>query len=161
MPPELERPCIGDSSLLSSFDFTVEDVYEILAGLDSSKAMGIDGIGPALLKSCALALYEPLFHLFRSSLSSHQIPAEWRIHKITPVFKSGDRACVDNYRPLSLLCTASKVLERLIYDKCIDFLAGSITSVQYGFMRNHSSLQQLLVFYRDIFASSNSQTLNS
>ena len=95
--------------------------------------MGIDGIGPGLLKSCALALYEPLFHLFKCSLSLHQIPAEWQIHKITPVFKSGDRACVCNYRPISLLCSVSKVLEKLVYNRCMDFLAGAITTLQHGF----------------------------
>uniref|UniRef100_A0A1X7U7W7 Reverse transcriptase domain-containing protein n=1 Tax=Amphimedon queenslandica TaxID=400682 RepID=A0A1X7U7W7_AMPQE len=41
----------------------------------------------------------------------------WKVHKITPIFKSGDRTSVVNYRPISLLSSVSKVLEKLIYDK--------------------------------------------
>lgn len=68
-------------------------MYEILLDLDTSKAMGIDGISPGLLKSCALALYKPLYHLFKQSLVHDQIPAEWWIHMITPVLKTDDKAC--------------------------------------------------------------------
>ena len=153
LPPGLEIPSSDSQLSLCSFDFSDSDVYEVLVGLDTTKAVGIDGIGPNLLKSCALALCEPLCHLFQTSLSQHQIPAEWRIHNITPVHKSGDKAEVCKYRPISLLCSTSKVLERLIYDKCIGFLIGSISPAQYGFLKSRSSLQQLLVIYRDIMDS--------
>ena len=60
-------------------------------GGDISKAKGLDGIGPCILKYCALAVYEPLFHLFQVSIVKHKLPAEWKLHGITPIFKSGDR----------------------------------------------------------------------
>ena len=41
---------------------------------------------------------------------------------ITPIFKDGDRMSVKNYRPISLLCNVSKVLERLIFDKVSPFV---------------------------------------
>lgn len=44
------------------------DIFNALAALDTSQAMAIDGIGPEVLKSCALALHEPLFHLFSRTL---------------------------------------------------------------------------------------------
>ena len=79
--------------------------------------MAIDGIGHKILKRCALALYKPLRHLFLLSLSQHSLPSDWRVHLIIPVFKSGDKSSVRNYRPISLLCSVSKILEKLIYDK--------------------------------------------
>ena len=110
--------------------------------------MGIDGIGPKVIKYCALALYKPLHHLFLLSLSQYYLPQDWRVHHITPIFKSesGDKTSVCNYRPISLLCTVSKVLENLIYNKVISFVSVSISPSWFGFRPNHSTTQQLLVF---------------
>ena len=118
-----------------------------------SRAMGIDDIGPKILKHCTLALYQPVYHLFSMCLSQYYIPHEWRIHKITPIFKSGDRTSVNNYRPISLLCTISKVLERIIYNHIIDFVTKNICPTQFGFLRKHSTLQQLLIFVNELFNS--------
>lgn len=115
--------------------------------------MGIDEIGPRLLKFCSTALCEPLHYLFNKSLEQQVLPTEWRLHSITPIYKSGDRALVANYRPISLLCSVSKVLERLVYDKTIEFLVDHFSNAQFGFLANRSALQQLLVFYSEIFSS--------
>ena len=95
---------------------------EALSSLDPTKSSGCDNIGPKLLKHCALALYTPLHHLFSLSLSKQHIPCEWKCHSITPIFKSGDKSLVKNYRPISLLCIVSKVLEHLIYNKISKFI---------------------------------------
>ena len=65
-----------------------------LAALDTTKAKGIDGIDPKVLKHCAVALYETIYHLFWQCLLQHSLPSEWGIHLITPLFKSGDRSSV-------------------------------------------------------------------
>ena len=65
--------------------FAELDVLDTLVPLDSSKASGIDDICPRILKSCALALYQPLYHLFSLTLSQHKLPKEWRTHKIMPI----------------------------------------------------------------------------
>ena len=75
------------------------------------------------------------------------------MHVISPIFKSGDRSSVRNYRPISLLCTVSKVLERIVHEKIIDFLSPTISSHQFGFLRKRSVLQQLLVFLHNILSS--------
>ena len=49
--------------------------------------MGIDNIGPKLLRNCALALYLPIHHLFTSSLGTGVVPSEWKLHIISPVHK--------------------------------------------------------------------------
>ena len=66
------------------------------------------------------------------------------------MYKSGDKTSVTNYRPISLLCIMSKVLERLIYDRIINTVATSITPHQYGFQRGASTLQQLLVYFHQL-----------
>ena len=113
--------------------------------------MGIDNIGPKILKLCAPALYLPIHHLFSLSLSHQCLPAEWCIHCIVPVFKSGDRTSIINYRPISLLCTTSLVLEHLIYNKVLAVASNRISSFQFGFTKNRCTVHQLLLFINHIF----------
>ena len=128
-------------------------MFHELTSLDPSKAAGCDKISPRLLRHCALALYQPFHHLFSLSLHQSYLPAEWRMHRITPIFKSGDISAVANYRPISLLCVTSKVLERLVYKHLSDFASKSLSPVQYGFRQKHSTLQQMLVFLNKVYDS--------
>ena len=150
--PPIEE-CDIPTSALINIDISDTEVYHVLASLDPSKSSGADGIGPNILKSGALALYVPLHHLFNLCLTQGSMPSEWKIHQITPIFKAGDRSCVNNYRPVSLLCCVSKVLERLIFDKIVQFVTQQISPSQFGFLRHHSSLQQLLIFLSKIISS--------
>ena len=111
----------SNSSQLDSLVFNEEEVYAALVQLDPNKATGIDKISPKVLKHCASSLFRPLCHLFNLSLSTGAIPTEWKVHLITPVYKSADRSSVKNYRPISLLCIASKVLEILTLMKKTSF----------------------------------------
>ena len=138
------------NEVLSAIDITIQDVYAVLHSLDCKKAKGVDLIGPMVLKQCADALCSPIHHLFDVSLSSSQLPTEWCTHLITPVFKAGDRSLVKNNRPISLLCSTSKVLERLVFNHVANHVAGYIASCQFGFMKGRSSQQQLLIMLNKI-----------
>ena len=112
--------------------------------------MGGDGIPPIILKSAAAALAEPVHHLFSLCLSKSYLPAEWRCHHITPIHKSGDRSFISNYRPISLLCCISKIL----FDKSYDFIIeSSISDSQFGFVRNRSTLHQLLLYSEFLYGA--------
>ena len=150
-------PAMEDNTTIdaacTNIDISDSEVYEALAALDPSKSFSIDGIGTNVLKHGAQALYVPLHHLFNLSLTHCSIPSQWKIHQITPILKVGDRANIKNYRPISLLCCTSKVLERLIFDKIIGFVSKQISASQFGFMRHYYSSQQLLIFIREIINS--------
>ena len=150
LPPleELPIPC----STITDISISESDVYNAFS-LNTTKSMGIDRIGPKLLKHCALALYKPIHHLFVLSITHHYVPKDWRLHLITPIHKSGDKSSVKNYRPISLLCIISKVLEKIIYDKIIPFVSRAISSSQFGFRPKHSTLQQLLLFVNSVCES--------
>ena len=98
---------------------------------------------------------KPFKHLFSFSLNNGVVPTEWKLHAITPVFKLGDKSNVKNYRPISLLCNISKALERLVYNKVLDYYSSSIShySYQFGFCKNKSTLQQLLLYFNDLCSS--------
>ena len=113
-----------------------------------------DGIGQKILKFCSTAICGPLLYLFNQCLAQHTIPSEWRIHSSTPIHKSGDRANISNYRPISLLSCTSKLLERIIYNKSIDSLTNTVVSNhQFGFLKHRSSVQQLLLLINTIYNS--------
>ena len=155
--PSLASLTAPDSTL-SDITISPSEVFESLTSLDPTKAMGIDSIGPRLLRECAHVLYEPLCHLFSLSISLQSIPADWKIHLITPIHKAGDRSLVSNYRPISLLCIISKVLERILYKRLIEFLSSSISSRQFGFLKNRSTVHQLLTFLNEVYGSSCSKS---
>lgn len=146
-PPE----CLpSPSSQLSHVAIDSSDVFQTLIKLDPTKAVGCDKIPPRLLKCCATSLMEPITHLLTTSLKTCTIPDEWKIHQIVPILKKGDKTCPTNYRPISLLCTTSKILESIIYDKVAPFIRPLISDEQFGFLKNRSSLTQLLLSYAQV-----------
>lgn len=73
---------------------------------------------------------------------------------ITPIHKSGDKSSVTNYRPISLLCCISKVLEKVVFAQIADFVQHHFVSpCQFGFLKNRSTLQQLVAFLSTILDS--------
>ena len=68
-------------------------------------------------------------------------PDKFKISKITPLYKKDDRTIVSNYRPISLLPTMSKIIERVMHSQLYAFLNENnlITEQQYGFRSNHST----------------------
>ena len=121
-----------------------------MAHLCPYKAPGIHLMSPFFLKSCYLDLVDPITYLFSTCLASCSLPKEWKVHKIVPIHKRGSRSEVANYRPISLLCVLSKVLES-IYDKIIDFIYPQLSHSQFGFLRNRSCLTQLLSSFSSIY----------
>lgn len=94
---------------------TPEEVFELISHTDCSKASGPDGISGRMLKGVASSIASPLCKLFNMSLSTSTIPVEWKTSNVVPVFKSGQHGLASNYRPISLLCVVSKLLEKHIY----------------------------------------------
>ena len=107
-------PTSISSSIFNWLDITEVDVYEVLSSLDPSKAPGRNGISPAVLKYCAVALTPPLHTPFTKSIQSCDLHRQWKLN--LSVHMSGDKSDFKNYRPISLLCFISKVLEKLIYN---------------------------------------------
>ena len=87
------------------------------------------------------------------SLALGVVPCKWKEANITPVFKRDDPTLAKNYRPISLLCILSKVLERCVYNHCYHHLEPQIYDVQHGFMRGKSTTTQLLDVYHDVLDS--------
>ena len=93
---------------------TKEGVTKLLKGLNPSKALGPDELHPRVLKELATELGPIFVHLFQQSIDSGDIPKEWTLANISPLFKKGDRSLACNYLPVSLTCVPSKLLEHIV-----------------------------------------------
>ena len=73
------------------------------------------GIDTKILKTCATSLCEPITFLALHLVSSVWLSPPGRCtHCITPIYKSGDKAVVSDYCPISLLCIISKILKKIV-----------------------------------------------
>ena len=103
-------------------------------------------LGPKYLKPVPAIYTNPFTIYSPKAYSIVKCPlTAWLTHITVPVYKSGDRSNIQNYRPISLLSNISKVLERIIYDKIISFVSHQITPYQFGALKGRSTCQQLLI----------------
>ena len=80
----------------------MEEVKEQLGNLRVDKAPGPDNMQPRVLMEVAEQVSEMLTDIFNSSLESGQVPEDWRVANVTPLFKKGSREELGNYRPVCL-----------------------------------------------------------
>ena len=133
------------------------DILKICDQLKPKLSSGIDFISNKLLKHIAPIIITPLHYLINLSLESGYIPRELKIAKIIPVFKDGDCHQYTNYRPISLLSSFAKLLEKIVARQLIGFLNAQniLYQHQYGFRSNHNTSQPVLHFYDKIYNSLN------
>ena len=114
----------------------------IFFGLSSStrKSAGYDNIPMSIIKRSICSISSPLTHIVNLSITHGIVPDELKIARVVPIFKSGDKALFSNYRPISVLPCFSKFLERIIYNRIINYLNDSdiLCDNQYGFRKNRS-----------------------
>ena len=128
------------------------EIINITKSLKSSKSHGFDKISMNLLKEIIYPLAKPLTHIFNHSLSQGIFPDLLKIAKVNPIFKKDDPHEISNYRPISLLPSISKVLEKIVYNRLHKFINkhNILTSNQYGFRKNYSTDLALIQIYDKI-----------
>ena len=125
---------------------TADGVRQLLAGLQPRKAAGPDGLPPRILSVAAKELAVPLAHLFRLTLDTGELPSEWKMEYVSPIFKKGSRMSPNNYRPVSLTCVICKVMEKLVRKALTVHLEQNdiVTREQHGFVSGRLCITQLL-----------------
>ncbi|KAK4810488.1 hypothetical protein QYF61_004268 [Mycteria americana] len=91
-----------------------EMVSDLLHHLDTHKSMGPDEIHPRVLKELAEELTKPLSIIYQQSWLTGEVPADWRLANVTPIFKKGRKEDPGNYRPVSLTSVPGKLMEQII-----------------------------------------------
>ena len=129
--------------------FTTDLVRRAIKSCRNSKAFGPDKLSIFHLKNLGPRAIEYITALFNLPVTTCQIPAIWKSSLIIPILKPGKNTSVGaSYRPISLLCSAAKVLESLILPTINNFLQPAPD--QHGFRPDHSTTSALLQMTTDI-----------
>ena len=117
-----------------------EEIQYLIKSLPNKTSSGHDSISNNLLKKLIPSILEPLAIIFNKSLESGIFPEEMKKADVVPLHKSKAEYECTNYRPISLLLTISKLLEKLMYKRTYYFLeqTDQLYQSQYGFRRSHS-----------------------
>ena len=120
---------------------TPEAVTKIIENIKLNTAIGLDNIGPKMIKDIKHVLSNVLADLINRSFEEGVFPQCLKSAIITPIFKEGDKEEIKNYRPISVLTTISKIFERAVSDQLSQFLEINklISKYQHAYRKKHSS----------------------
>lgn len=144
---EFEQYVKGSGSQFQSFkSVSGNEVLKLLSGLSKSKATGIDKVSGRMLKAAAPVISRSLSCIFNNSIKTCCFPDDWKIARVIPLFKKGERSLPENYRPISILPVISKIMEKIIFNQLYEYLMQNnlISKHQFGFRRLHSTMSALL-----------------
>ena len=117
-----------------------DEVKRLVDKLPMKNSSGHDNISNILLKEIVDPLAKVLVEIFNQSMTTGEFPNIMKLAEIVPLYKNKEHYLESNYRPISLLTTISKILEKIMYQRVYSFLqnTGQIYDNQFGFRANHS-----------------------
>ena len=117
-------------------------VHKELTKLNINKSTGIDGIKSKFLKDGADVITTSITHIINLSIETGVVPDELKSAVVKPLFKKGSRLEAGNYRPVSILCIISKILERAVYVQLYEYFTNNhlFYEFQSGFRKLYSTI---------------------
>lgn len=124
-----------------------QDIIEIVTHLKDKTSQDFTGLSSNILKKVITCIAIPLSHVFNLSIQSGVFPTQFKIAKVTPVFKKGgSETNVSDFRPISLLSIFSKILEKHVCNNLKSFMLENnvLDPLQFGFQNNNSTSHPML-----------------
>ena len=75
-----------------------------------------------MIKLCGNSKCKPLLTIFNDCLTEEKFPSDWKKAHVVSVDKEGDKKCLKDYNPISVIPICSKIFERLVYNELFTFL---------------------------------------
>ena len=127
-------------------------VLQQLLSLKPNKAIGLDKISARLLKSSAHTITSSVTKLLNLSIRTGRLPNLWKCSKITALFKTDDRTNTSHYRPISILPTLSKILEKAIHLQLYQHLVTNelLSNKQFGLRKGFCTESALTNFADEV-----------
>ena len=131
---------------------TEYEITTILSGTNNSSP-GWDNIPSVILKPFIKEYIKRLTYVINKSFETGKFPNLLKIAKIIPIFKSGDKTMVSNYRPISVLPVFAKVYEKIMANHLLEFLNSNNTlyKLQFGFRKHFSTSHAIISFVEKIY----------
>ena len=119
---------------------TASEITNLIYNLPNKNSKGHDDISNNMLKQLHTSIVQPLVIIFNKSLTEGKFPDLMKLADIVPIHKAKEKYLTMNYRPISLLITISKLLEKVMYKRTYNFLTHTdqLYQSQYGFRAQHS-----------------------
>ena len=110
------------------------------------------GISTNFIKQTICSYGNPIFHILKLSFLTGVVPLQFKIAKAIPIFKSGNKANMDNFRPISLLSAFSKIMEKIVASRLLTFLNENdiLSRWQFGFRGGHSTSHPVFHFINKV-----------
>jgi len=142
----------GGADSLGHVGIKTEEVLVVLKNIKVDKSPGLDVIYPRILREAWEEIAGALREIFVSSLASGEVPEDWRIASVVPLFKKGSKDNPANYRPVSFTSAVGKLLERILRDRIYSHLEinGRTSERQHGFVKGRSCLTNLIKFFEEV-----------
>ena len=127
-------------------DCTPNEIFLLIAELNSSKGTGPNGIPTEILKMINFAICVPLSKIFNMCIQNGTHPEKLKLAHVIPIFKKGCRLMVSNYRPISLLSNLNKLFEKIMHKRIYAFLEkfNILYKLQFGFRSKYSTQHALI-----------------
>lgn len=132
-----------------------DEVVSVIRSLRSSGSSGKDEISSKVLKSCAHLLSSPLAHIINASFECGKFPSLLKTAIIKPLPKKSNAETPDQFRPISVLSTFSKVIEKVFLNRLSSFIQINdlLSDDQYGFRKGLSTIDALFHFVSSLSSS--------
>ena len=132
----------------------------MLEKINISKAAGPDLIPGRMLNMLAPELAPIVHAIFTQSLDTGELPRDWSLANVAPIFKKGNRGLAENYRPVSLTCITCKLFEHIVCRHILDHVEDHkiLTNLQHGFRSGSSCETQLITTTHDVLSSFSSKS---
>ena len=133
---------------------THQEVFNTINGF-KSKGSSVDDIPAKVFKMASPELSYVVSKLFNDSLEQCIFLSCFKIARVIPLFKGGNTDVLDNYRPISILPFLSKVFEKLLLIRLVDFVKSFdiLFNKQFGFRSGLSTSDALIEFMCDVYKS--------
>jgi hypothetical protein len=144
----LSLPSIDLPNSFCLMPTTPQEILSIIDKLKPKSSRSYDDVSPKLLKASDTSISNPLSHIINLSFQNGIFPQAMKIAKIIPIFKDKDNKQFKNYRPISLLPSFSKIIEKLVFYRLLKYLKLNklLSSCQYGFQPQLSTDMAILDF---------------
>ena len=130
-----------------------KEIDALINEVNIKKAIGHDGIHPKLIKDSKSFITPYITYIANLILLYGKFPDNLKIAVVLPLYKAGDPTQVTNYRPISILSTFSKLFEKIIMKRLMDFLNkhNVLSSNQFGFRKNIGTNHALISYVEQLY----------
>ena len=132
------------------------EIRKVVALLKNTGA-GWDSINTKAVKDSLNRYVKHMVYIINLSFIQGYFPHELKLARVIPLYKSGDSQLVKNYRPVSILPVISKIFERIMFNRLLDFINkhNLLYKFQFGFRPGHNTSHALMILIDKILSGFN------